>query len=126
MARFNGDFKQGHLIALYRRAKAAAVPLLEAIEAHITEKFVFVDGGYNITSTSGAGHSTSFFVPIGNSPGLTPQTLMEFGAELRRVYTECNASLTAPDDAAIFEEMLLRFQPVRRMRDDFSLMRRFA
>jgi hypothetical protein len=60
---------------------------------------------------------------MGNTPGLTPQTLMEFGGELRRVYTAAKTALASEDEDAIYEEMLLRFQPCRRMRDDFSQMR---
>ena len=125
MANLPGEVKQALLIELYESAKNGASPLTlaQAITARIVSAAASIKSGSFITQHSGNGFSTTQEAP--GWGGLNPSEMAAFGAELRKLHTDCVTALTAelgatPDDDAIFEEMLFQLEPIRAMQNDYS------
>lgn len=119
MARFPSGFKRSILRRIKSSIAASGLTLREALEAVSIEISAHAEGGYLVQSTSGAGHSNSFFVPMGMGAGLTPVTLAELYEELLDIYDAAAYALDSEDQDAIFSEMLDRLRGVRRVRVNF-------
>ena len=121
MANFNSDYKQAFLRNLWAAKDEQASTLSALLLATLRGKIQSTEEGFLVSSVSGAGHSTQFFIPQSGS-GLTPQTLAELCNSLINVYEDCARYLVSEDEEAIYAEMILRLRPVRRTRGNFSLM----
>ncbi len=125
MARFSSDYKQAFLRNLFAAKDESAQTLAAILLSTIRGKVQSTEEGFTVSSVSGAGHSTQFFIPQSGG-GLTPQTLAELCNELINVYEDCGRFLNSADEELIYAQMLLCLRPVRRTRGDFSTMGCFA
>lgn len=122
MARFTADYRQAFLRNLWAAKDEQATTLSALLLATLRGRIESTSEGFLVSSTSGAGHSTQFFIPQ-NSGGLTPQSIAELCNELINVYEDSARYLDdSTDEDAIYAEMLSRLRPVRRVRSDFTML----
>ncbi len=123
MAKFTALEKRAFLRNIWEGAADSANGFRDALIAASRANIQSIEGGYLITSHSGAGVSTQFSVP--EMGGLTPLTLAALCEELLMRFEHAAAYLAANDldstnEALVYPEMLARIRPIRRVSTDFS------
>ena len=123
-------YKLLFLAGLKWDAEDAASALFDVLKAAARAQLQEVQGGKILVASASNGFSGTFSLPQ-NGQGLSPQSAAELCSEMLTAYQKAKADLIArgtpaPDDDAIYEEMVLLIDQasVTESFNDFSGMRR--
>jgi hypothetical protein len=82
---------------LWNQAPAQSVTFLQALNAAQQGQWTFNASGYTVQSSSGAGYSTSFHIPMGGDTAVSPQAMQETIENILENYSQVIASGIAED-----------------------------